>query len=104
MAAGSACVISGMMCYLRLHERFELYLRIGFSSWASHGITPLWCSCPGVEGRAREIQATFDGARVDEAGNPDIPIRLTTGVERGRVIDAAADQMRAIADHLKEYR
>ncbi len=95
---------TGFGRYLRVHERFDLHLRVGFSSWANHGITPLWCSCPGVEGRAREVQATFDGARVDEAGNPNIPIRLKTGVERGRVIDAAADQMRAIAGHLKEYR
>lgn len=89
--------------YLRLHERFALYLGISFPSWGDHGITPLWCTCFGVEGREQEVQASFDGARVDGAGNPSIPIRLKTGVERGRVIDHAAEQMRDVADHLQRF-
>ena len=95
---------SGFGRYLRVHERFALYLRVSFTSWGNHGITPLWCTCLGVEGREREVQAPFDGASVDDEGYPNIPIRLETGVERGRVIDHAADQMREIADHLLKVR
>ena len=86
--------------YLRAHERFALYLRVSFTSWGNHGITPLWCTCFGVEDREREVQASFDDARLDAAGNPNIPIRLKTGVERGRVIENATDQMREIGGHL----
>ena len=95
---------SGFGRYLRVHERFALYLRVSFTAWRDHGITPLWCTCFGVEGREQEVLESFDGASVDDAGNPNIPIRLETGVERGRVIDHAADQMREIADHLLKVR
>lgn len=91
---------TGFGRYLRAHERFALYLRVSFTSWENHGITPLWCTCFGVENREREVQASFDDARLDAAGNPNIPIRLKTGVERGRVIESATDQMREIGGHL----
>ena len=91
---------TGFGRYLHVHGRFDLYLRVSFTSWGNHGITPLWCTCLGVERQGRDVHASFDGAHVDDAGRPNIPIRLKTGVERGRVIDHAADQMRAIADHL----
>ena len=94
---------TGFGRYLRAHDRFALYLRVSFTSWGNHGITPLWCTCLGVEGWEREVQASFDGARVDAAGNPNIPIRLKTSVERGRVIEDAAEQMREIADHLLKF-
>ena len=84
-------------------KRFAPYLTVSFTSWANHGITPLWCTCWGVEGREREVQASFDGAWIDDEGNPNIPIRLKTGVERGRVIDHAVEQMHAIADHLRRF-
>ena len=74
---------TGLGRYLRVHQRFELHLRISFTSWGNHGITPLWCTCLGVEGREREVQARFPGASLDDEGNPNIPIRLKTGVERG---------------------
>ena len=94
---------AGFGRYLRVHERFALHLRVSFTSWGNHGITPLWCTCLGVEGREREVQASIDDAHVDAAGNPNIPIRLKTGVERGRVIDDAVKQMREIADHLLKF-
>ena len=95
---------SGFGRYLRVHERFALSLRVSFTSWRDHGITPLWCTCFGVEGHGREVQGSFVGARADDEGNPIIPIRLKTGVERGRVIDHAAEQMREIADYLLKVR
>ena len=50
-------------------------------------------------GRARP-DGGVDDDEPEDAGRPNIPIRLKTAVERGRAIDYAADQMRAIADHL----
>ena len=94
---------TGFGRYLRVHERFAPYLRVSFTSWANHGITPLWCTCWGVEGREREVQASFDGAWMDDEGNPNIPIRLKTGVERRRVVDHAVEQMREIADRLGRF-
>ena len=94
---------TGFGRYLRVHQRFALYLRVSFTSWGSHGITPLWCTLLGVEGREQEVPAAFPGASVDEAGNPNIPIPLETGVERGRVIDDVVKQMREIADRLQRF-
>ena len=95
---------TGFGRYLHVHKRFAPYLTVSLTSWANHGITPLWCTCWGVEGgREREVQASFDGAWIDDEGNPNIPIRLKTGVERGRVIDHAVEQMQAIANHLRRF-
>ena len=92
---------SGFGRHLHAHDRLELYLGVRFTLWRDSAITPLWCTCFGLEGRLPEVQKCFDGAR-DEERALHIPIRLATGVERGRVIDHAAEQMRAIANRLLE--
>ena len=91
---------SGFGRYLHVRGRFVLYLCVSFTAWRDYGITPLWCRYLGTENRQREIREFFLGARVDDAGNLNIPIRLKTGVERRRVVDHAAEQMRKIADRL----
>ncbi len=53
----------------------------------------------------KRIEARFDGARVDDNGVLQIPIRLTIGVERGRVVSDAIEQMRRCrAGELDGYR
>ena len=91
---------------LRVHGRFDVHLVVSFTAWRDHGITPLWCNCGSSKDVADELQARFDGARVDGSGswvNVCIPIRLTAGVERDRVIDDAVRQMRRITDELKAW-
>lgn len=96
---------SGFGRYFRVHEKFDLKLRISYTRWRDSGITPLWCTCYGLEGRRPEVQRCFDRAQPDKKESVlHIPIRLATGVERGRVIDHAVEQMHAIANRLLELR
>ena len=93
--------------WLRVHDRFDVYLVVSLTLWRNHGVTPLWCKCSSHKDLAHQLQARFDGARVDGSGkwaNVCIPIRLTAGVERDRVLDDAVRQMRRITDELKAVR
>ena len=89
--------------YLCLHGKFRLWLGVALWRWRYWGITPLWSehntshSLSGLEGKVGQALQLFDNAhQVD--GTLYIPIRLTTGVERDRVIDDAVRQMRDMAD------
>ena len=81
--------------YLRLHERFGLWLGIELELWSDAGITPLWAMLDngdfsGVAGHHQTIRGLFDDAQLyEDAGALYIPIHLRTGVERDRVIDEA---------------
>ena len=94
--------------YLRVHERFGLWLGIDFEVWAEAGITPLWWifnddEFSGVAGRLQTIRQLFDDVQYyEDAGTLYIPIRLKTGVERDRVVVDAVAQMSRIADALLE--
>ena len=93
--------------YLRLHEKFGLWLGVHLQPWRDWGITPLWSehntsdSWSGLEGRVRQAGQLFDDAE-EANGWLYIPIRLTTGIDRDRVIDDAVRQMRGVADRLLE--
>ena len=93
--------------WLRLHAQFGLWLGVDLKAWRDWGITPIWSehytneSFSGVEGKMRQAEQLFDDAK----GDDDvlyIPIRLTTGADRDRVVDDAVRQMRGIGDRLRE--
>ena len=92
---------------LRLHAKFGLWLGVDLWAWRKWGVTPLWSehntndSVSGLEGKVRQAKQLFDNAE-ENNGWLYIPIRLTTGVERDRVIDDAVRQMRGMADRLRE--
>ena len=92
--------------YLRVYKRFGLWLGVELERWRDLGITPLWW-CPGhgdfsgTRGEWSKFKQLFNDAQ-DYEGSLCIPIRLTTGVERDRVISNAVSQMQRIADALLE--
>ena len=92
--------------YLRVHERFGLWLGIDFQVWCKAGVTPLWWrffdnEFSGVTGHFQTIRDLFDDVEYyEDTGNLYVPIRLKTGVERDTVVKDAAAQMTRIADML----
>ena len=94
--------------YLRVHERFGLWLGIDLEVWREAGITPLWWifndgEFSGVAGRLQTIRELFDDVQYyEDAGTLYIPIRLKTSVERDRVVEDAVAQMSRIAHTLLE--
>ena len=76
--------------YLRLHEKFGLWLGIELEVWSDAGITPLWAMLDngdfsGVAGHHQSIRGLFDDAQLyEDDGLLYIPIHLRTGVERDR--------------------
>ena len=93
--------------FLRLHARFGTWLGVRLYAWRRRGITPIWSvhntnhSFSGIEGRVRQAKSLFDDAHEDN-GRLFIPIRLTTGADRDRVIDDAVQTMCSIADRLRQ--
>jgi len=94
--------------YLRLYERFGLWLGIELELWSDAGITPLWAildnsDFSGVAGHHQTIRGFFDDAQLyEDSGTLYIPIHLRTGVERDQVIDEAAAQITQLADTLRD--
>ena len=89
--------------WLRVHGRFDVFLKVSPTAWHEHGATPLWCDYWCSEGVAQNLRARLDGATVHGSGKPvvvRIPVSLKAGVERDGVIDDAVTQMRSIADVL----
>ena len=85
---------------------FVLWLGISLKAWRNWGITPIWSRhyykhFSGFKGGIRSAQMLFDDAQVTSS-YLFIPIRLTTGADRARVIDDAVRQMRSIADRFRE--
>ncbi|MDE2756773.1 MAG: hypothetical protein OXI92_09530 [Acidobacteriota bacterium] len=93
--------------YLRVHGKFGLWLGVDLMAWRDWGITPIWsehsttADFSGIEGKVRQAERLFDNAH-EAAGCLYIPVRLTTGADRDRVIDDAVRQMRSVADQLLE--
>lgn len=93
--------------YVRLHSKFGSWLGVDLVAWRGWGTTPIWSehntngSFSGVQGKIQQAANRFDEAH-EVDGWLAIPIRLMTGVERDRVIDDAALQMRSIADRFLE--
>ena len=94
--------------YLRVYERFGLWLGVEMEVWAEAGITPLWWylwddEYCGVAGRLPTVRALFeDSSYYEDSGYLYIPIRLKVGVERDEVIKDAAGQMQKIGHKLLE--
>ena len=89
---------------MRIHGRFDVYLKIGPTAWGKHGATPLWCDYWCAEDVAQSL-GTQLGATVQDSGKSvvvRIPIRLKAAVERDGVIDDAVAQMHRIADALSK--
>lgn len=87
--------------YFRMYGKFELWLAINFRVWRDHGITPLWMAPWGsTVGDFEKVRGLFENVEV--GGVRYFPIRLKAGVERHRVIDHAAEQMKGIAGNLLE--
>ena len=91
--------------YLRVHAKFGLWMGVHLEAWRDYGITPVWLevypssSFSGVRGKSlQKIKNMVDDAQESDSGSLRIPIRLTTGVERDRLIDDAVNQVRSIAD------
>ena len=92
--------------YLHLHVRFGVWLGVHLEVWRDAGITPLWLQIGpggfyGVGNHFDKIPDLFGDVQ-SHAGYKYIPIRLTTGTERERVVDDAVAQMKRIADTLRE--
>ena len=93
--------------FLRLHDRFGTWLGVDHEAWRGRGITPMWSRhdtnfpFSGIEGKARQAEELFDDAH-ETGGQLYIPIRLTTGADRDRVIDDTVQQMYSIANRLRE--
>lgn len=91
--------------YLRLHGRFGAWMGVDLQAWRKYAITPLWWTV-GVPGdfsglssyTIQEIRRRIPDVHDSDDESLYIPIRLTTGVERDRVIDGAAAQIRDTAD------
>lgn len=103
-AGTQAANAHGFGRWLRVHDKFDVNLVVSLTLWRNHGVTPLWCISWSPKDIAHQLQARIDGARVDGSGswlNLCIPIRLTAGVERDRVVDDAVRQMRRITAALQ---
>ena len=93
--------------YLCVHGRFKLWLGVQRENWKQWGITPVWSEHDstdpesGIENRLREAAELFQEAQV-RGNHLRIPIRLTAGVERDRVIDDAVKQLRRVGRRLRK--
>ena len=94
--------------YLRVHGRFGLWLGIELNVWRDAGITPLWArfdngEFSGVSGHHRTLRELFDDVQLYENdGVAYVPIRLSIGVERDRVVAEAAARITQIANTLRD--
>ena len=91
---------------VRLHSRFGAWFGVDFKAWGDYGITPLWWEISmteafsGITAAVSQVQALIEEAQDSDDGFVYIPIRLKTGVERDRVVDAIVEQIRSIGDRL----
>ena len=91
---------------VRLHSRFGAWFGVDFKAWGNYGITPLWWELnttepfSGITAATSKVQSLIEEAQDSDDDFVYIPIRLKTGVERDRVIDAIVEQIRSIGDRL----
>ena len=91
--------------YLRLYGRFGLWLGFHRLAWKRWGLTPIWTrhsddsDWSGL--RIREAKNLFSQAKV-HGDFLYLPIRLTTGVDRDRVVQDAVEQLRCIGRELAD--
>ena len=91
--------------YLYLREEYRLWLGVDLGSWKRWGRTPIWSehdtadARSGLQGRMQYAQHVFRQA--EASGNwLCLPIHLTTGVDRDRVVRDAVCQLRRIGQQL----
>ncbi len=100
LATGCAYTYAGR--YLRLNKKSDdVWLGVNQQEWRDRGITPLWIESKfsAVKGGIGQVEKLFDDAH-EKNDWLCIPIRLTAGVERDRVIDDAVRQVCSIAEQL----
>ena len=86
--------------YLRLAGRFVHFLGVDMKAWCTWGHSSIWSRhYSGVQGQLSEARALFEDAQTSDR-YLWIPIRLTIGVDRARVIDDAARQVARIGERL----
>lgn len=97
--------------YLKVFEKFEVWLGVALEPWKKTGITPIWLrvDSPGKKfkdysnlgERYDHLEESFIGV---QAGNYEkyIPIRLRTSIEPDELIRDAADQVNSIAEKFRE--
>ena len=91
---------------VRLHSRFGAWFGVDLGAWGEYGITPLWWEInttkpfSGLTAAASKVQSLLEEAQDSDDDWVYIPIRLKTGVERDRVLDAIVEQIRSIGDRL----
>ena len=79
---------------------------VDLATWGDYGITPLWWEInttvrfSGITAAASKVQSLIEEAQDSDDDLVYIPIRLKTGVERDRVIDAIVEQIQSIGDRL----
>ena len=93
--------------YLRVYERFGLWLGVDLKVWRKSGITPLWWRTDynefsGVMERWSQFKNLFDDVQ-EYNENLYIPIYLKTGVERDKIIDDCVSQIRLIARRVLDH-
>ena len=80
---------------------------VSYTCWKRWGLTPIWAelnstdSASGIQNRLGEATRVFQEARAGD-GRLFLPIGLTSGVERSRVIEDAVAQLRDVATRLHE--
>ena len=98
VADTSGLAAAGWGRYLNLQNRCVVSLCISLTAWRRFGMTPLWCKISSGEGVPPGlVEGQCDGARGDDNGGLLIPIRVSTGVERDKVVSDAVDQVRHLA-------
>ena len=96
--------------YLRAHAKFGLWMGVDLEAWRDYGITPVWWEVEpksefsGVNGRSLQKlkNSVGDDLQESDSGSLRIPIRLTTGVGRDRLIEDMVEQVHRIADRFLE--
>lgn len=92
--------------YLRLHGELVTWLGVDLRVWHKAGITPLWLWLEDDDsGSLTERLKTNPEISKDVEfynGEINVPIRLKTSVERERIMEDAATQIKRIADYLLE--
>ena len=105
-SARSQCGYTWVGRGARLHSRFGSWFGVDLAAWSHYGITPLWWEISttepfsGIMSAASKVQSLIEEAQDSDDGFVYIPLRLKTGVERDRVIDAVVEQIRSIGDRL----
>ena len=77
------------------------HLNFGAAKWARFGCSPIWLSFDDRNyGAVATALRAGERQLYEDEGRCHVPIVLPTGVERGEVIDAALQQLLAIAETL----